>query len=269
VPGTVARRRELATIEDQPLQDLLTDLRAGRIEVDQALDRLRTLPFEDLGFARVDHHRLLRKGMAEVVFGQGKTAEQIAAILATILDRSPRALATRVGPEVYEVVRARLPDAVYHAVPRAITVDRDPRSASGPGIAIVSAGTSDLPIAEEAALTATLMGRRVERLFDVGVSGLHRLLPCLPALNARSAIVVVAGMDGVLPSVIGGLVAPPVIAVPTSVGYGASFGGLAPLLTMLNSCAAGVAVVNIDNGFGAGYMAALIDERTGLGRDDR
>lgn len=241
-------------------------MREGSVGVSQALSQLRTLPFEDLGFARVDHHRLLRKGMAEVVFGPGKSPEQIVAIARAILSRSPRLLITRVAEDVHAALVREVPDAVFHPTARAISVDRSPAPGRMPGIAVVCAGTVDLPVAEEAALAATLMGSQVMRVNDVGVAALQRLLPCLPALNERNAIVVVAGMDGALPSVIGGQVAPPVIAVPTSVGYGAGAGGIAPLLTMLNSCAPGVAVVNIDNGFGAGYMAALIDERINRGR---
>lgn len=246
-------------IQDESLIALLTAVRDGRQTIEAALQQLRTLPYEDLGFARVDHHRLLRTGAAEVIFGMGKTPEQIVAISRTILSRSPRLLVTRVGPEAQAALAEVAPDAVYYPVARAILVDRAPCEGPPPGIAVVSAGTADLPVAEEAALTARFLGRRVIRFNDVGVAGLHRLIDCLPQLNACSAIVVVAGMEGALASVVGGLVAPPVIAVPTSVGYGANFGGLAALLAMLNSCAAGVSVVNIDNGFGAGYQAALID----------
>jgi NCAIR mutase (PurE)-related protein len=227
--------------------------------VDEALDRLRTLPYEDLGFAEVDHHRPLRTGSPEVVLGQGKTPEQIAAI-AERLARSGRLLVTRATPEAYRAVKERLPGAVYHAEARAITLDTvgAPRL---PGVAVCCAGTSDLPVAEEAAVTAEIMGAAASRYYDIGVAGLHRLLDKLDALRRANAVVVVAGMEGALPSVVAGLVPCPVIAVPTSVGYGASFQGLAPLLAMLNACAPGVAVVNIDNGFGAGYLAALINRQ--------
>ncbi len=233
-----------------------------------ALDSLRTLPFEDLGFARIDHHRALREGFPEVILGLGKTPEQVAAIAGRILEQSERLLVTRATPEQYGALAAVAPDAIYHGECRAIIVERVilPRN---PGIAVLCAGTADLPVAEEAALTADLMGNQVVRLYDVGVAGLHRLLAHLDVLNAARVLVVVAGMEGALPSVVGGLVGVPVIAVPTSIGYGASFHGLAALLGMLNSCAAGVSVVNIDNGFGAGYLAALINRLPATSGDER
>jgi len=220
---------------------------------------LRALPYEDLGFAKVDHHRAIRQGFPEVIFGQGKSPEQVAAIAERLAARSDRLLVTRVDPECYEAVRACLPEARYNAVARAITLNRSGSAPSLPGVSLVCGGTADLPVAEEAAVTAELMDSVVDRIYDVGVAGIHRLLDCLSRLHEARVVVVVAGMEWALPSVVGGLVSAPVIAVPTSVGYGASFGGLAPLLAMLNSCAAGVAVVNIDNGFGAGYLAALIN----------
>ena len=229
--------------------------------METAVERLRDLPYEDLGFAKVDHHRALREGFPEVVLGMGKTPAQVAAIAARLAERSGRLLVTRAGPEHAAAVAGVLPDAVYHETARAITLQRQPVERR-PGITVVCAGTSDLPVAEEAALTAEMLGNAVARIADVGVAGVHRLLHRLPELRAARVLVVVAGMEGALPSVVAGLVATPVIAVPTSVGYGASFGGLAALLGMLNACAAGVSVVNIDNGFGAGYMAALIN-RTG------
>jgi pyridinium-3,5-biscarboxylic acid mononucleotide synthase len=229
--------------------------------VDEALERLRSLPYEDLGFASVDHHRALRKGFPEVVLGEGKTAEQVAAIAERLAANSDRLLVTRADIEMYQAVKERVPDAAYNAAARAVMLDRsaEPRR---PGIAVCCAGTSDVPVAEEAAVTAEIMGSVVDRMFDVGVAGLHRLLDKLERLRAAKALVVVAGMEGALPSVVAGLVLAPVIAVPTSVGYGASFRGLAPLLAMLNACAAGVAVVNIDNGFGAGYLAAVINRQS-------
>jgi NCAIR mutase (PurE)-related protein len=229
--------------------------------VDEALERLRNLPYEDLGFASVDHHRALRKGFPEVVLGEGKSPGQVAAIAERLAARSDRLLITRADIEMYQAVKERVPAAAYHAVARAVTLDRskEPRR---PGVAVCCAGTSDVPVAEEAAVTAELMGSVVDRMFDVGVAGLHRLLDKLERLRGAKALVVVAGMEGALPSVVAGLVAAPVIAVPTSVGYGASFRGLAPLLAMLNACAAGVAVVNIDNGFGAGYLAAVINRQS-------
>jgi NCAIR mutase (PurE)-related protein len=230
------------------------------VSVEEALARLRHMPYEDMGFAEVDHHRQLRTGFPEVVLGLGKTPEQIAAIAERLAARSDRLLVTRVDPGAYRAVKEKVPDAIYHAAARAVTLDRT-REPKMPGVVVCCAGTSDLPVAEEAAVTAEIAGSVVERLYDVGVAGLHRLLDKLPALHSANALVVVAGMEGALPSVVAGLVAAPVIAVPTSIGYGASFQGLAPLLAMLNSCAAGVAVVNIDNGFGAGYLAATINRQ--------
>ena len=226
--------------------------------MDEALEHLRNLPYEDLGFASVDHHRALRKGFPEVVLGEGKSAEQVAAIAEKLAAQSDRLLVTRANTQMYQAVKERVPDAAYNAAARAVTLDRsgEPRR---PGIAVCCAGTSDVPVAEEAAVTAEIMGSVVDRMFDVGVAGLHRLLDKLERLRAGKALVVVAGMEGALPSVVAGLVSAPVIAVPTSVGYGASFRGLAPLLAMLNACAAGVAVVNIDNGFGAAAIASLIN----------
>ena len=227
--------------------------------MEEAVAQLRTLPYEDLGFAKLDHHRALRRDFPEVVLGQGKTAEQIAAITERLAAFADRVLVTRASPESFAAVRERLPDATYNAVARAITVNRLKDTPSRQGVMVVSAGTADLPVAEEAAITAELMDSTVDRAYDVGVAGIHRLLDHLPRLREARVVVVVAGMEGALPSVVSGLVAVPVIAVPTSCGYGASFGGLAPLLAMLNSCSPGVSVVNIDNGFGAGYLAALIN----------
>ena len=243
------------------MKELLEAIREGSVPVDEALERLRDLPYEDLGFASLDHHRSLRKGFPEVVLGEGKNPEQVAAIAERLAAQSDRLLVTRADVETYRAVKERVPDALYHAVARAVTLDRgnEPRR---PGIAVCCAGTSDVPVAEEAAVTAELMGSVVDRMFDVGVAGLHRLLDKIERLRAAKALVVVAGMEGALPSVVAGLVAAPVIAVPTSVGYGARFRGLAPLLAMLNACAAGVAVVNIDNGFGAGYLAAVINRQS-------
>ena len=251
-------------MDETKLREMLEAMQQGALSVDEALARLRDLPYEDLGYAELDHHRALRKGFPEVVLGEGKQPEQIAAIAERLAARSDRLLVTRADVEAYRAVKERVPDAVYEATARAITLDRR-REARTPGVAVCCAGTSDLPVAEEAAVTAELMGSAVDRLYDVGVAGLHRLLDKMPILRAAKAIVAVAGMEGALPSVVAGLVAAPVIAVPTSVGYGASFRGLAPLLAMLNSCAAGVAVVNIDNGFGAGYLAAVINRQSWAG----
>ncbi len=219
---------------------------------------MRRLPYEDIGFAKVDHHRALRDTMPEVILGLGKTPEQVAAIARTVLERADRLLITRAEPEAAAAVLAAVPDAVHHETARCVTVERTvvPKPA---GVTVVCAGTADLPVVEEAAVTAEIIGNDVRRVYDVGVAGIHRLLDQVPALREARAIVVVAGMEGALPSVVAGLVTAPVIAVPTSIGYGASFQGLAPLLAMLNSCAACVGVVNIDNGFGAGYLAASIN----------
>ena len=241
----------------EPLKALLQAVAEGRVSPEQALEQLRLLPYESVEFARIDHHRALRKGFPEVVFCPGKTPEQVAEIVARLVPHG-RVLATRATLEQYEAVRQRVPEAVYHPEARAIRVGEFPEAPETPYGVVVSAGTADIPVAEEAALTARMMGVAVRTLYDVGVAGLHRLLEHLPMLMEARAIVVVAGMEGALPSVVGGLVPCPVIAVPTSVGYGAHFGGLAPLLTMLNTCAPGVSVVNIDNGFGAGYCLALI-----------
>jgi hypothetical protein len=230
----------------------------GATDIDAAVAALRQLPYEDIGIARVDHHRALRDSVPEVILGLGKTPEQIVAIARTVLERADRLLITRAEPEAAARVLETVPDAVHHQLARCLTVERRvvPKRT---GITIVCAGTADLPVAEEAAVTAEIIGNEVERVYDVGVAGIHRLLDQVPRLREARAIVVVAGMEGALPSVVAGLVTAPVIAVPTSIGYGASFGGLAPLLSMLNACAAGVAVVNIDNGYGAGYLAASIN----------
>ena len=264
---TNSNRKRRRTIDEAKLRGLLEAIREGALPVDEALARLRHLPYEDLGFAEVDHHRALRKGFPEVVLGEGKTPEQAAAIAEKLAAQSDRVLVTRIDVEGYRLIKERLPDAVYHAPARAVTLDRshEPRR---PGVAVLCAGTSDLPVAEEASVTAELMGSAVDRLYDVGVAGIHRLLDKLEVIRSAKALVVVAGMEGALPSVVAGLVAPPVIAVPTSVGYGASFRGLAPLLAMLNSCAPGVAVVNIDNGFGAGYLAAVINRQSWEGEGE-
>jgi hypothetical protein len=244
------------------LRALLEAVEAGGASVDEAMRELRELPFRALEFAHVDTHRHLRTGFPEVVLGEGKTPEQIAAILVELAKGGSTALATRVTPAAAAVVVGAVPGARHLPVPRAIVVGPVPPPDRGRGtIAVVSAGTADVPVAEEAALTAELGGNRVERLYDVGVAGLHRLVAHKSVVETAEIVIVVAGMEGALPSVVGGLFARPVIAVPTSVGYGASLGGIAALLSMLNSCAAGVAVVNIDNGFGAGQMAAMLNRK--------
>lgn len=244
------------------LRRLLEAVRQGDVPVDDALVKIRDLPYEDLGYARLDHHRALRTGYPEAVFCQGKTADQVAAIMARLAERHPRVIGTRADEAAAAATRALVPDAQYHPVPRMIVVDRSParpdNAGTGSGVVVCAAGTSDLPVAEEAALTAEVLGSQVTRLWDVGVAGLHRLLEHRGVLSEAGAVVAVAGMEGALAGIVAGLAGVPVLAVPTSVGYGASFGGLSALLTMVNSCAPGVSVVNIDNGFGAGYTAHLI-----------
>ncbi|HXI55057.1 MAG TPA: nickel pincer cofactor biosynthesis protein LarB [Polyangia bacterium] len=249
-------------MDPETLKALLLAVQAGQVGVEDALRELRELPFRSLGFAHADTHRHLRTGFPEVVLGQGKTPEQIAAILIELGRGGSTVLATRVAADAATVVVAAVPGARYLPVPRAVVVGPVPAADRGRGsIAVLSAGTADMAVAEEAALTAELAGNHVERIYDVGVAGLHRLLAYRSTIEAAEIIVVVAGMEGALPSVVGGLFARPVIAVPTSVGYGASLGGIAALLSMLNSCVAGVCVVNIDNGFGAGHMAALMNRK--------
>jgi NCAIR mutase (PurE)-related protein len=241
------------------LEKLLQDVAAGTVTPQEGVERLRFLPYEDIGFARIDHHRSLRQGIPEVIYGEGKTVEQVRAIAALILSRQSDLLATRISPAAAEALLTLAPQAEYNAVARTVVVHQEFRPGTEGIVLIASAGTSDLPVAEEAAVTARALGSTVQVVYDVGVAGLHRLLDAQKLLVTARVIVVVAGMEGALASVVGGLVDKPVIAVPTSVGYGAHFHGLAPLLAMLNSCAAGVAVVNIDNGFGAGYMAHTIN----------
>ena len=243
------------------LRKLFEEVRKGRLSADQAVERLRHLPFEDLGFAKVDHHRALRQGMPEVIFSQGKTPQQVAGIFSRLAQQGGNVLATRATEEQYSAVAAQVEKAEYRPLARAIVLKHD-RKRYGKGvIAVVSAGTSDIPVAEEAVVTAELMGNSVQHIYDVGVAGIHRLLAHRGVLASARVIIVCAGMEGALPSVVGGLVGVPVIAVPTSVGYGAAFDGLAALLGMMNSCASNVSVVNIDNGFGAGYVASLINRR--------
>jgi len=238
---------------------LLEKFRAGKISSARVLHAFQSAPVANLVFAQVDTHRALRRGFPEVIFGSGKTPEQMARIAGKILARDHRVLATRIGSEHARLLRKKFKTAVYHSLARCVTIEKKPLPKRAGFIAVICAGTSDLPVAEEAAVTAEIMGNRVERICDVGVSGLHRLFPFLETIQNANVLVVVAGMEGALPSVVAGLVSRPVIAVPTSVGYGASFGGLAALLGMLNSCGSGVTVVNIDNGFGAGYAASQIN----------
>jgi NCAIR mutase (PurE)-related protein len=246
-------------MDQDQLRGLLEAVRSGAVDIDAAVDRMRHLPFEDLGYAKLDHHRALRHGITEVIFGKGKTPQQVSAIAGRLLDKSANLLITRADESIAAGLRARYPEAEYFPLSGAIRIWRD-RTMRGKGkLAVVSAGTSDIPVAEEAKVTAEVMGNEVDSIYDVGVAGIHRLLANSERLGEARVVVVAAGMEGALPSVVGGLVSVPVIAVPTSVGYGASFQGVAALLGMLNSCASNVTVVNIDNGFGAGYVASLIN----------
>jgi pyridinium-3,5-biscarboxylic acid mononucleotide synthase len=243
------------------IERLLKDVWERRLAPEEALARLKTLPYEDLGFARIDHHRALRRGFPEVVFGAGKTPAQIAQIVGRIADNGQSVLVTRATAEGFEEVQRIRPEARYEPVARCVTVVRGEIAPLPGRAAVVCAGTSDLPVAEEAAVTLTFLGATIDKIYDAGVAGLHRLLERLPQIREADVVVAAAGMEGALPSVVAGLVEVPVIAVPTSIGYGASFQGLAALLGMLSACASGIGVVNIDNGFGAGYLAAMILRR--------
>jgi len=246
-------------VNSDSIRRLFEDVRRKKLSPDTAVERLRHLPFEDLGFAKVDHHRPLRVGMPEVIFGQGKTPAQTAAIFGRLAKHGTNVLATRASREQFTVVKKKVRKAEYRELARAIVLQQDKTRYGKGTIAVVSAGTSDIPVAEEAVVTAELMGNEVRHLYDVGVAGIHRLLANRHVLTDARVVIVCAGMEGALPSVVGGLIGVPVIAVPTSIGYGASFGGIAALLGMMNSCASNVTVVNIDNGFGAGYVASLIN----------
>jgi hypothetical protein len=246
-------------VQLEHLKTLLDSVRAGGVSVEAALEEIRHLPFEPLDFVNVDHHRAIRCGFPEVIFCSGKSTQQIVAIFQSLAAAGGNVLATRATTKHYHAVHQALGAAAYHETARCITLRQKPATPGSGRIALVTAGTSDLPVIEEACVTCEIMDQLTERFYDVGVAGIHRLLAHSKALRQARVVVVAAGMEGALASVVGGLVEAPVIAVPTSIGYGASFGGLAPLLTMLNSCAAGVAVVNIDNGFGAGYLASIIN----------
>jgi NCAIR mutase (PurE)-related protein len=252
-------------INQEWLAQILEKVKSGNLSVTQAIQELSILPYEELDFAKIDHHRGIRIGFPEVILGTGKTTEQIVTIASHLSASTTKLLITHVDQETYVAVKAAIKDASYNPLAKTIVVNRQQNISLRPGITVVTGGTSDIPVAEEAAVTAEIMGNKVEKVFDVGVAGLHRLLDKLPKLRQAKVLVVVAGMEGALPSVVGGLVSAPIIAVPTSIGYGANFNGLAALLTMLNSCAPGIAVVNIDNGFGAGYMAGLIN----LGKSEK
>lgn len=247
-------------MQESQIRAILEQIASGGLSSDEGLERLRHLPFEDIGVAQVDHHRGLRQGQPEVIFGQGKSVGQIITIMQAMAERGSNLLVTRLEPEKAHELLRTFPTAQYHSEARCLTVEATPYKMEGRGtILVISAGTSDIPVASEAVVTARFLGNRVEQLFDVGVAGIHRLLARVELIRSASVLIVVAGMEGALPSVVGGLVDRPVIAVPTSVGYGASFGGIAALLGMLNSCASGVTVVNIDNGFGAACAASLMN----------
>jgi NCAIR mutase (PurE)-related protein len=259
VIGRITLYRFGKKMNKDTLQQLLEQVKSGSMPVEQALNTLTDLPYADLGYAMVDHHRCLRNGYPETIFSQGKTVEQVVGIARQLLEKDVNIMATRADRPVYEALKAICDRVEYHAAARIVVINRRPGTPTRTAILVMCAGTADIPVAEEAAVTAEVMGNRVERLFDVGVAGIHRLLSKREKIQSASVLVVVAGMDGALPSVTAGLTDKPVIAVPTSVGYGASFSGLAALLTMLNSCANGVTVVNIDNGYGAGYAASTIN----------
>jgi pyridinium-3,5-biscarboxylic acid mononucleotide synthase len=246
-------------LNSESIRKLLEQVRSRKLSADEAVERLRHLPFEDLGFAKIDHHRALRVGMPEVVFGQRKTPAQLAQIFSRLARHDGNVLATRASKQQFAAVKKKVRGVEYRELAQAIVLQRDETKYGKGTIAVVSAGTSDIPVAEEALVTAEIMGNDVEHLYDVGVAGIHRLLANRRTLTRARVVIVCAGMEGALPSVVGGLVGVPVIAVPTSVGYGAAFEGVAALLGMLNSCASNVSVVNIDNGFGAGYVASLIN----------
>ncbi len=247
-------------MDKKTLKELLHHVREGQTSVDEALNRLSDLPYKDLGFARIDTHRELRTGYPEVIFGQGKTPEQVRDIIEYMLTGDNNILATRVTPEIYHAVTEVTDEAVHHEMARCITIRKKEPEYGEHRIAIVTAGTTDIPVAEEAAVTAELFDNKVDRCYDVGIAGIHRLYDHLDVIRQARAIVVIAGMEGALPSFVGGMVDKPVIAVPTSSGYGANFGGISALLGMLTSCASGVSVVNIDNGFGAGFLASMINK---------
>jgi len=249
-------------LDREKIRALLVRVSKGEVDVEQAFQALKDLPFEDIGVACIDHHRGLRRGLSEVIFGEGKEADQILAIMDRMSQQGENIMVTRLSGEKAKTIAKRFPDSVYHAGARVLTLTRHTVKPLGRGtVLVITAGTSDIPVAEEAAITARFMGNEVDVVHDVGVSGLHRVLAHKERLDRATVVIVVAGMEGALPSVVGGLVDKPVIAVPTSVGYGASFGGITALLGMLNSCASGVTVVNIDNGFGAGYAASLINKK--------
>lgn len=248
-------------MKEQDIRNILNDVKKGSMDIEKAMDKLKDLPFEDLGYAKIDHHRGIRNGYPEVIYCEGKTVDHIKGIVEKMLVKENNILATRAGKEVYEAIKELTDDVEYYEIARIVVVKKRDIEKTKNKILVTTGGTSDMPVSEEAAITAEILGNTVERLYDVGVAGIHRLLSHRKKLDEASVIIVVAGMEGALPSVVGGLVDKPVIAVPTSVGYGANFEGLAALLAMLNSCASGIGVVNIDNGFGAGYLASTINRQ--------
>jgi hypothetical protein len=267
INGAITINEPFGKLTSRKLRLLLEAVSDRSLSIEAALSELRHLPYEDLGFAKVDHHRELRSLLPEVILAEGKTPSQVASIGRSLVEQSGRLLVTRLDADGFGALKEAVPDAAYDELARVATVEREPRPLL-PGVTVVCAGTSDLPVAREAAITARMAGTEANVVSDVGVAGIHRLFDHLPQLTQANALVVVAGMEGALPSVVAGLVSCPIIAVPTSIGYGASFNGLAPLLAMLNSCAAGVSVVNIDNGFGAGFQAAQINALAHRGRSE-
>lgn len=247
-------------MDEKEIQMLLQNIKDGNVSIEEGTEKLKDLPFKELGFAKIDNHRELRVGYPEVIYCAGKTVDQVKSIVEFMLTRNNNILGTRATEEMYNAVKEIYPEVEYNKLARTITIKKKEVELPNTYIAIVTAGTSDMPVAEEAAVTAEVLGNKVERIFDVGVAGIHRLFNKLDLIRGAKVVIVIAGMEGALASVVGGLVDKPVIAVPTSVGYGANFGGLSALLCMLNSCASGVSVVNIDNGFGAGYLASMINK---------
>jgi len=244
---------------DKEIEEFLLNIKSGKTSIEEGADRLKDLTFKELGYAKIDNNREARVGYPEVIYCAGKTVEQVKGIVEFMLTKNNNILGTRASEEMYEAVKSVCPDAMYNKLAKTITVRKKDIDRPDTYIAIVTAGTSDIPVAEEASVTAEMLGNKVERVFDVGVAGIHRLFNRLDVIKGARVVIVIAGMEGALASVVGGLVDKPVIAVPTSVGYGANFGGLSALLCMLNSCASGISVVNIDNGFGAGYLASMIN----------
>ncbi len=247
-------------MDEREIKKIVNDIKSGNMSDKEAVEMLKTLPYQDFGFAKIDHHRAIRKGYPEVIYGKDKTADQIVKIAAAIYKNNKKVLVTRISPEKYEKIKKDIPFHNYNETGRIIRVGKKPKAVSVKTVPVITGGTADLPVAEEAAFTLEAMGNKVEKIYDVGVSGVHRLLSHMDKIKKSSVIIAIAGMDGVLPTLVGGLASQLVIAVPTSRGYGVSFNGIGPLITMLNSCAPGVVVVNIDGGFGAAYAASQINK---------